>query len=318
MIVVTGGAGFIGSNLVKALNERGRSDILVVDELVNGRKMRNLVDCDILDLLDKDAFLSRVLAGGGIGESVDVIFHQGACSDTMEWNGAYMLENNTHYSEALLAFALERDIPFIYASSASVYGGGQRFLEERSCEAPLNPYAYSKFLFDSHVRRQLANASSQIVGLRYFNVYGPREQHKGEMASVAYKLHCQVVESGEARLFEGSNGYGDGEQERDFVWVGDAVAVNLWAWEHPDRSGIFNVGTGRAQSFNDVARAVIAFHGRGEIVYVPFPDSLRQSYQSFTQADLSALRKAGYPERFLSVEEGVARYLEWLTGAAAR
>jgi ADP-L-glycero-D-manno-heptose 6-epimerase len=318
LIVVTGGAGFIGSNLVKALNERGRGDLLVVDELENGRKVRNLADRDVLDLLDKNVFLSRIRAGGGLGEPVEVIFHQGACSDTLEWNGAYMLENNYDYSKALLAFALEREIPFIYASSASVYGSGQRFVEERSCESPLNPYAYSKFLFDAHVRRQLGRTASQIAGLRYFNVYGPREQHKGQMASIAYKLHRQVVESGEAHLFEGSDGYGDGEHERDFVWVGNAVAVNLWFWEHRDRSGIFNVGTGRAQSFNDVARAVIAFHGRGEIVYVPFPESLRGSYQSFTQADLSALRQAGYRERFLTVEEGVKRYLEWLTGGTGR
>jgi ADP-L-glycero-D-manno-heptose 6-epimerase len=318
MIVVTGGAGFIGSNLVKALNERGRSDVLVVDDLTNGRKVRNLADCDILDLLQKDEFLSRVRAGSDLGGTVDVMFHQGASSDTMEWNGAYMLENNYHYSKALLAFALERGIPFLYASSASVYGSTGVFVEERKHEAPLNPYAYSKFLFDCHVRRLLPRPSSQVVGLRYFNVYGPREQHKGRMASVAYKLHGQVAESGEARLFEGSDGYGDGEHERDFVWVGDAVSVNLWFWDHPDRSGIFNLGAGRAQSFNDVARAVIAFHGRGEIVYVPFPDELRQSYQSFTRADLSALRGVGYTEPFLTVEEGVKRYLEWLTGDAGR
>jgi ADP-L-glycero-D-manno-heptose 6-epimerase len=299
MIVVTGGAGFIGSNLVKALNERGRVDVLVVDDLTNGRKIHNLADCDILDLLHKDEFLSRVRAGGDLGEPVDVVFHQGASSDTMEWNGAYMLENNYHYSKALLAFALERGIPFLYASSASVYGGGRRFVEERE-------------------RRLLPRASSQIVGLRYFNVYGPREQHKGRMASVAYKLHAEVLASGEARLFEGSEGYEDGEHLRDFVWVGDVVSVNLWFWDHADPSGIFNVGTGRAQSFNDVARAVIAFHGRGEIAYVPFPDALRQSYQSFTCADLSALRDAGYSEPFLSVEEGVKRYLEWLGGGTDR
>jgi ADP-L-glycero-D-manno-heptose 6-epimerase len=312
VIVVTGGAGFVGSNLVQALNQRGRSDLLVVDEFDDGRKLRNLADCDVLDLVERDAFLERLQSGPEFAEPIEAIFHQGACAVTTEWDGRYMLETNYHYSKALLAWALVKAVPFLYASSASVYGGGREFTEERRCERALNPYAYSKFLFDCHVRRVLPRAASQVVGLRYFNVYGPREAHKDDMSSIAFKLHEQLQESGQLRLFEGSDGYGPGEQERDFVWVGDAVAVNLWFAEHADRSGIFNVGTGRPQTFNDVARAVVAFHGRGEIVYVPFPDSLRGSYQSYTCADLGALRRAGYGERFLTVEEGVKRYLEAL------
>jgi ADP-L-glycero-D-manno-heptose 6-epimerase len=312
MIVVTGGAGFIGSNLVKALNERGRGDLLVVEDLLDGRKLQNLADCDVLDVVDKDAFLASLGAGASFPEPVEAILHQGACSDTTEWNGERVLGTNYEYSKTLLEFALRRGIPLVYASSASVYGVGKLFREERANERPLNLYAYSKFLFDAWVRRHLAGARSQVVGLRYFNVYGPREQHKGAMASVAYKLHLQLREGGRVQLFEGRDGYAHGEQRRDFVWVGDVVDVNLWFLAHPEQSGIFNVGSGRSQTFNEVARAVIAHHGRGEIEYVPFPVALRGRYQSFTQADLSALRKAGYRGAFASVEEGVARYLAWL------
>jgi ADP-L-glycero-D-manno-heptose 6-epimerase len=224
------------------------------------------------------------------------------------------MEANYAYSRRLLDVCLARRIPLIYASSASVYGAGPLFREDPACESPLNPYAYSKLLFDQRVRRVLPDARSQVVGLRYFNVYGPREAHKGEMASVAYKLHRELEAGDRVRLFEGSAGYAAGEQRRDFVWVGDVVALNLWFLDHPDRSGVFNAGTGRAQTFNDVARAVIAWHGRGRIEYAPFPAGLRDAYQSYTQADLSALRAVGYTAAFLSVEEGVPRYLDWLAG----
>lgn len=312
MIIVTGGAGFIGSNLVKALNERGRSDILVVDDLSEGRKFVNLADCEIADYLDKDDFIARARAGESFGRSIDAVFHEGACSTTTEWDGRFMMQNNYEYSKVLLGYCLERRIPFLYASSASVYGAGTVFSERREHEQPLNVYGYSKFLFDQYVRRILPKAESQIVGFRYFNVYGPREQHKGGMASVAFHCHNQITESGVARLFEGCDGYGDGEQRRDFVYVGDAVAVNLWFMDHPEQSGIFNLGTGRSQPFNDVARAVIAHHGRGELQYIPFPDHLKGAYQSFTEADISALREAGYDAPFKTVEEGVAAYLDWL------
>jgi ADP-L-glycero-D-manno-heptose 6-epimerase len=312
MIIVTGGAGFIGSNIVKALNQRGRDDILVVDDLTRGEKFSNLVDCDILDYWDKNQFLRAIETKGGFPQLPEAVLHQGACSSTTEWNGRYMMENNFHYSKCLLHSCLKRRIPFLYASSAAVYGNGTTFRENREWEAPRNVYGYSKFLFDQYVRRYLPTAPNQIVGFRYFNVYGPCEAHKNTMASIAYHAYCQLKETGRIKLFEGCHGYKDGEQQRDFIYVADAVAVNLWFLEHPDRSGIFNVGTGQAQTFNEVARAVIAHYGRGEIEYIPFPHHLRGHYQSFTQADISTLRKAGYTEPFASVKEGVKTYMDWL------
>lgn len=309
MIVVTGAAGFIGSNLVRALNARGRNDLLLVDDLTNGRKFANLVDCEFADYADKEAFFAQIAAGSLRGE-IEAVLHQGACSDTTEWNGRVMLRENYEASKALYEFATRREIPFLYASSAAIYGGSREFREEPACERPLNLYGWSKLIFDRWVRLRRPQPRSQVVGLRYFNVYGPRESHKGEMASVAWKHHRQLVAGDVVRLFEGTDGFAPGEQRRDFVYVGDVCAVNLWFLDHPAVSGIFNVGTGRAQTFNDVARAVIAHHGRGRIEYVPFPDVLRGSYQSFTQASLARLREAGCDTPFLSVEEGVARYLK--------
>ncbi len=314
MIIVTGGAGFIGSNIVKALNERGETEILVVDDLEDGTKFVNLADCDIADYLDRDAFIAAVRRGEDFGGSVRALFHEGACSATTEWNGRFMMDNNYEYSKVLLHYCDERGIPFLYASSASVYGAGPVFREARAHEAPLNVYGYSKFQFDQYVRRR--RPSCQVAGFRYFNVYGPREQHKGSMASVAFHFNRQLLEDGRVRLFQGSDGYADGEQRRDFIYVGDAVAVNLWFLDHPEVSGIFNVGTGRSQTFNEVARAVIAWHGRGEIEYIPFPEHLRGRYQSFTEADIGALRAAGYDQPFLTVEQGVSRYLDWLNRSA--
>lgn len=316
MIIVTGGAGFIGSNLVRALNEQGRTDILVIDDLSDGRQFYNLNDLDIADYLDKDDFIRRVREGGDVLDGVEVIFHEGACSATTEWDGKYMMENNYEYSKTLLHACLARRIPFLYASSAAVYGGSAVFKEERTHECPLNVYGYSKWQFDQYVRRIQHTFESQVVGFRYFNVYGPREQHKGSMASVAFHFNNQIKDTGQCKLFAGSDGYGDGEQRRDFVFVNDVVAVNLWFWENPDKSGIFNLGTGRCQSFNDVADAVIDWHqqrgGEASKTYMPFPDHLKGAYQSFTEADISALRAAGYDQPFASVEEGVAAYLDWL------
>ena len=312
MIIVTGGAGFIGSNIVKGLNDRGREDILVVDDLKDGTKFLNLVDCEILDYLGKDDFIDRIKTGTGFGEPVDAIFHEGACSATTEWDGHYMMNNNYEYSKSLLHYCLENRAAYLYASSASVYGGGSIFSESRDHESPLNVYGYSKFLFDQYVRRILPTASCQIAGLRYFNVYGPREQHKGSMASVAYHLSQQLDAGENPRLFDGCDGYGNGEQSRDFIYIGDVVDVNLWFLDNPDKSGIVNLGTGRSQSFKDVATAVIGWYGRGEIEYIPFPDHLRGRYQSFTQADISLLRELGYDKPFRSVEEGVPLYMEWL------
>lgn len=313
MIVVTGGAGFIGSNLVQALNSRGRRDILVVDNLRQGAKFRNLADCEISDYQDKEDFLRFLQAGKEFSSPIQAVFHQGACSATTEWDGQYMMRNNYEYSKTLLHYCLERRIPYIYASSASVYGLGPVFKEVREHEKPLNVYGYSKFLFDQYVRQLLPRATSQVVGLRYFNVYGPREQHKGKMASVAFHLHHQLLAEGRVKLFEGSAGYGNGEQRRDFVYVDDIVAINLWFLDQPYKSGIFNAGTGRSQAFNDVAQSVLRFHRRGELEYMPFPEALQNSYQSFTEADMTALRKAGYSQPFKTVEEGVQLYLQWLS-----
>ncbi len=315
MYIVTGGAGFIGSNLVKALNGRGISDILVVDDLKDGTKFRNLADCDIKDYLDRHDFLARVCAGQDLGK-VEAVIHEGACSSTTEWDGEFVMRNNFEYSKSLLHWCQSRETAFIYASSASVYGMGPVFKEERRHERPLNMYAFSKFQFDQYLRQHWAGLTAQVAGLRYFNVYGPREQHKGSMASVAFHFHHQLLKGENVRLFEGTDGYTNGEQLRDFVHVDDTVGVKLWLLDNPGVSGIFNVGTGRAQSFNDVARAVIAHHGRGEIEYVPFPDHLKGRYQSFTQADIGNLRRAGYSADFMDVAQGVSKYLAWLDAHA--
>jgi ADP-L-glycero-D-manno-heptose 6-epimerase len=324
--VITGAAGFIGSNLVAALNAKGITNIVAVDNLSRADKFRNLVDCDIADFIDKQEFIER-LEVGDFDNAIEAVLHQGACSDTMEQDGRYMMANNYRYSVQLLDFCQDQEIPLLYASSASVYGGGTVFREAREFEGPLNVYGYSKFLFDQVVRRRLAEAGSQIAGFRYFNVYGPREAHKGRMASVAFHFFNQFQADGRARLFEGSGGYGNGEQRRDFVFVEDVVKVNLYFLEHGELSGIYNLGTGRAQSFNDVAVATVnacrtargeaplslsQLLAEGAIEYVPFPEALKGKYQSYTEADLTLLRRAGYEEPFAPVEEGVKRYVEEL------
>jgi ADP-L-glycero-D-manno-heptose 6-epimerase len=313
MIVITGGAGFIGSNLVKALNQKGYTNIIVVDNLKNGVKFRNLVDCQIADYYDKRDFFEH-LQNKSLKKKITAMFHLGACSSTTEWDGHYIMQNNYEYSKLLLHFCLKRGIPFIYASSASVYGNGTVFKEELQYEKPINMYAYSKFLFDQYVRQYLSDPEleSQIVGLRYFNVYGARESHKGGMASVAFHFNNQIKISNKLKLFEGCDGYENGEQRRDFIHVQDTVDVKLWLFENPQVSGIFNVGTGRSQTFNEVAQAVLSWHNSGEIEYIPFPDHLKGSYQSFTQADISALIKAGYSRPFKDVQTGVKLYLEQL------
>jgi len=325
--VVTGAAGFIGSNLVRALNERGETDIIAVDNLSRADKFLNLADCEIADYLDRGDFLPR-LAAGQFGK-VRAVLHQGACSDTMETDGRFMMENNYRYSVALLDYCQEEEVPLLYASSASVYGSGTVFREARECESPLNIYGYSKFLFDQVVRRRLPDAESQIAGFRYFNVYGPNEAHKGRMASVAFHFFNQFQSERRVKLFQGSDGYADGEQRRDFISVEDVVEVNMHFIERPALSGIYNLGTGHAQSFNDVAVATInaclraegqaaltleQMRARNMIEYIAFPDALKGKYQSYTEADSAALRRAGYTEAFLTVEEGVSRYCEHLLG----
>jgi ADP-L-glycero-D-manno-heptose 6-epimerase len=318
--IVTGAAGFIGSKLVEALNRRGITQIIAVDSLKQGDKFRNLAKYEIADYLDQSELLQSLESLEG---SVEAVLHQGACSDTTETDGHFVMSTNYSYSKQLLEWCQDEEIAFLYASSAAVYGDSQEFREERRCERPLNLYAYSKFLFDQVVRQMLSARTAQVAGLRYFNVYGPNEQHKvygSDMRSVAYQAFHQFKAEGKVKLFVGSGGYADGEQRRDFIHVDDVAAVNMWLLERRDVSGIFNCGTGRAQSFNDVATAVInsvngtqsstaELVGRGLITYVPFPDKLRGKYQSFTQADMSKLRAAGLPGDFMSVEQGVAAYV---------
>ncbi len=333
MFVVTGGAGFIGANIVKGLNDRGIGDILVVDNLEKGDKFRNLTDCEIADYLDKREFIARVERGDFGRTKFKAVFHEGACSDTMEHNGVYMMQNNYEYSKSLLHYCQAKKVPYLYASSAATYGAGKIFKETREHEAPLNVYGYSKFLFDQYVRRLLPKKTAPIAGFRYFNVYGPREQHKGRMASVAFHHFNQFRETGKVKLFEGNDGYGNGEQRRDFISVEDVVSVNFWFLDHPGKSGIFNVGTGRAQPFNDIASSVVnslrkaegkpvlslaEMQREGILEYIAFPEALKGKYQSFTQADMSTLRKTGYKKDFLTVEQGVSRYMQSLLGNARR
>ncbi|NYS62332.1 ADP-glyceromanno-heptose 6-epimerase [Vreelandella salicampi] len=316
MIVVTGGAGFIGANIVKALNARGRTDVMVVDDLRDGTKFVNIADCTLADYLDKKEFIQRV-KGALRGESVDLphieaIFHEGACSDTTEWDGHFMLENNYEFSKVLLNFCEQYGIPFLYASSAATYGGSSVFKEAPEFEKPLNVYGYSKLLFDQHVRARWEELTTQVVGFRYFNIYGPREQHKGKMASVAYHNHLQVRNGETLKLFGAYDGYEAGMQSRDFVYVGDVVDVNLWFLDHPEQSGIFNLGTGRAEPFKAIGEAVIDYYGQGEIHYIDFPEELKGRYQSYTRADIAKLRETGCDIEFKTVAQGVKAYLEWL------
>ena len=329
MIVVTGGAGFIGSNLIKALNDSGTNDILLVDDLTNEKKSANIQDLDIREQMGKAEFLKQIRKGL-LKNSIKVIFHQGACSDTMASDGAYVLHNNYIYSRNLFEFCVLSNVRFIYASSASVYGSGRVFLEDRRYESALNAYAWSKLMFDNFVRRQ-PDIPIQCAGLRYFNVYGPREAHKGRMASVAWHFYNQYKANGKVNLFSGTDGYSDGEQVRDFVYIEDVIDVNMFLLQNEDISGIFNVGTGKAQAFNDVALSVIncargeqnrplrtlqSAVDSGEINYVPLPDALQGKYQSFTQAELGNLLGKGFGDSFDTVSEGVKKYVKSLSSAS--
>ena len=304
MIIVTGAAGFIGSNLVRALNEAGESDLLLVDHLAKSTKFLNLRGCSFADYMDKSEFRRRIDAGI-LDCKIKSILHQGACSDTMEYDGSYMMENNYSYSKTVLNFALQRKIPFVYASSASVYGAGTVFEEIPECEAPLNIYGFSKLAFDLYVRRMLSQAESTVVGLRYFNVYGPKEAHKGRMASCVHQFYWQLRNTGVVKAFGSSSGYGAGQQRRDFVYVGDVVKANLFFSYGPTRKGIFNLGTGASRTFEELAHALIRQLGEGRVEYIPFPEDLQGKYQSFTQADLKRLREAGYREGFTTIEDGI-------------
>jgi ADP-L-glycero-D-manno-heptose 6-epimerase len=306
MHIVTGAAGFVGGNVVRALNARAERDILAVDDLTNGQKFCNLRGCEIADYMDRQEFREYVRRGAP-GLKGSSVLHQGACADTTEADGRFMLDNNFTFSKELLHWALDGRVPFVYASSASVYGLARHCAETPECEGPLNVYAYSKWLFDSYVRRLLPRASSTLVGLRYFNVYGPGEGHKGRMASMVWQLYQQLSSAGVARLFEGTDGYAAGEQQRDFVFVGDVVDVNLYFASGSPRQGIFNVGTGACRSFNEIGRILIGLLGHGKIEYIPFPESLRGKYQSFTRSDITRLRGAGYERPFATLEDGIDR-----------
>ncbi|MFM2251757.1 MAG: ADP-glyceromanno-heptose 6-epimerase [Pseudomonadota bacterium] len=337
-IVVTGAAGFIGSNIIAGLNARGMTDIIAVDDLKQGDKFRNLVDLKIADYVDMDTFYDE-FAAGHYGQ-VEAVFHEGACSDTMEQDGKYMMANNYTLSWHLFQACQKRGARLLYASSAATYGGSDTFREDPAFEAPLNVYGYSKLLFDQRMRRECganfertkAGRTHQVVGFRYFNVYGPREQHKGRMASVAFHQFNQFNAEGKVKLFGEYGGYPQGGQMRDFVFIDDVVAVNLWFFDHPAQSGIFNLGSGRAQPFNDVASSVVNAMRRlrgesalplddiaqqGLVEYVPFPDALRGKYQCYTQADLTALRATGCDHQFADVQTGVSRYVDWLASRKA-
>ena len=324
--IVTGAAGFIGANIIKGLNARGINNIIAVDDLTQGDKFRNIADLQITDYVDASDFYGK-FTNKAYGQ-IDTVFHEGACSDTMEHNGKYMMANNYQYTLDLFDWCQDHGVPLLYASSAAVYGAGRVFSESREHEAPLNVYGYSKFLFDQVVRRRFDQRRAQVVGFRYFNVYGPREQHKGRMASVAFHHFNQYLQTGKVKLFEGYDGYPNGGQMRDFVSVEDVVKVNLHFLDHPESSGIFNLGTGHAQPFNDVAITVVNTlrEQRGEaalsleqavaaglIEYIPFPDALRGKYQSYTQADLGALRATGCQHSFATVQSGVRSYVQALS-----
>lgn len=313
MIVVTGAAGFIGSNLIKGLNAIGITDILAVDDLTNGKKYRNLAVVQYRDYVDYRDFLKQIL-NNDFSCEIEAIFHQGACSDTMEWNGEFMMKNNYDYSKSLLHYCLQKKIPFIYASSAAVYGAKNNFDDRDPHQLPLNVYGYSKWKFDEYVQPYLKSADSQIVGFRYFNVYGPHENHKGPMASVAFHLMNQLENNNTVKLFSSYGGYGNGAHKRDFIYVDDVVKMNVWFYKNPEKKGIFNCGTGVARSFNDIANTLITLNGSGKCEYIPFPESLKGAYQCFTQANVNALREAGFQESFTTLEAGLEKYVRWFHG----
>ena len=318
MIIVTGGAGMIGSNIVLALNKLGIKEIFIVDDLSDGRKFFNIADLEFLDYIDKNEFLNLIKNDYNFGK-VDTIFHQGACSSTTEWDGKFLMNNNYEYSKILLKWSQKCNSQFIFSSSASVYGlGKDGFNEKKICEKPINPYAYSKLCFDNYLRRIIPEANNQIVSLRYFNVYGPRENHKDKMASTILHFHNQIKTNNNCQLFRGTDGYKDGEQMRDFVFVDDCVDVNIWFMKNPSKSGIFNVGTGESMTFNSVASNVLRWHKtqnhnfNGKIQYINFPEELKGSYQSYTKANINKLRSIGYKNKFHSLEEGILKYINWL------
>ncbi|CUR53495.1 ADP-L-glycero-D-manno-heptose-6-epimerase [Serratia symbiotica] len=305
MIIVTGGAGMIGSNIIYELNNKGYNNIIVVDNLKNGIKFNNLVDLNISDYIDKDDFIFEILSNSKIN-NIEVIFHQGACSSTMEWDGKYIMNNNYKYSKHILHYCLNHKIPLLYASSAAVYGINEKFIEEPKYEKPLNIYGYSKLLFDQYVRKILPQSTSQICGFRYFNVYGPRENHKNNMASIAFHIHKQIYNGKNPKLFFGTKNF-----KRDFIYVNDIAKINLWFWEN-NKSGIFNCGTSKAESFQIIANTIIDFYKKGEIEFIKFPKNIKKYYQTYTQANITKLRNIGCNISFKTLSQGIKEYMTWL------
>ncbi len=313
MIIVTGGAGFIGSAIVWALNRRGIDDILVVDELGEDCKWKNLRTLRFADYVDKDDFIELVRAGNLRGD-IEAIFHMGACTDTTEMDAGYLLWNNFEYTKELATYAIKKGIRFIYASSAATYGDGSTgFSDDHSLLeklVPINPYAYSKHLFDLWALKK--GYLDKIVGLKYFNVFGPNEYHKGEMRSMVIKAYEQIKERGYVRLFKSHRpDFKDGEQRRDFIYVKDAVKMTLFFLDNTNVNGIFNIGTGRARTFNDLVKAVFDALGlEPRIEYFDMPENLRNQYQYFTQADMRKFREAGGPVETTPMEEAIREYVQ--------
>ena len=317
MIIVTGGYGFIGSNIIKNLNNKGLQNIIVIDNLENGYKFKNLVNSKIINYFDKNIELmtlkKEIFDHHNISpEKITAVFHQGACSATTQWDGKYMMNNNFECSKKWLHFCVQYKIPFIYASSAAVYGNSNKFIENEKYEKPVNIYGYSKLIFDQYVRRIIPIAQSQIVGLRYFNVYGPHEDHKKGMSSVAYHHYQEFKKNKTLTLFGAYDNYESGQQMRDFISVDDVAKVNMWFLENPNVSGIFNCGTGKAKTFNCVANTILQYFACGKINYIKFPEKLKKHYQSYTEADITKLRNVGCSLHFRSVEDGIKDYLIWL------
>ncbi len=313
MIVVTGGAGFIGSALVWKLNKMGEDKIIIVDELGKDEKWKNLNGLKFEDFYHKDDFMGLILQRQ-IQFKVTAIIHLGACSSTTEKDADYLMDNNFHYSQELAKYSLEKGVRFIYASSAATYGDGSTGYDDDENKMenlrPLNMYGYSKYLFDTWIKRN--GLMNHVAGLKYFNVYGPNEYHKGDMRSVVHKAFEQVCDTGKVRLFKSYHpDYKDGEQKRDFIYVKNAVDMSLFFLEHQDKNGIYNIGTGRAQTWIELVTALFDAVGKPvNIEFIDMPEDIRGKYQYFTEARLNKLKSAGYIKPIMNVRDGVTDYVK--------
>ncbi|MEO8210098.1 MAG: ADP-glyceromanno-heptose 6-epimerase [bacterium] len=314
MIIVTGGSGFIGSALIWRLNQLGKDDIIIVDEFGENEKWQNLIPLKFADVFDKEDFGHMIQSDFLKTFEIDTIFHLGACSSTTEKNFDYLLRNNYEYSKFLCEKALENNIRFIYASSAATYGDGSQGYEDDESKLhmlrPLNAYGYSKHMFDLWVRK--SRIFDKVVGLKYFNVYGPNEYHKGDMRSVVNKCFHQIKETGKARLFKSENPeYKNGEQRRDFLYVKNAVDMTLFFWDNRIATGIYNIGTGEANSFNELIKPVFkAMEIPENIEYFDMPEILKKKYQYYTKADISKLKSAGYIDNVMKIDDAVSDYVK--------